>query len=42
MAGLPRMFSFIKRTGLAPRYLGLESVSLPVIESIEVRTIMPF
>lgn len=29
-------------TGLLPRYLGLESVNLPVIESIEVLTIIPF
>lgn len=42
IADFPNIFNFIHLTGCEPKYLGLESVSFPVMVSIDVLTIIPF
>ena len=42
IAGFPNICNLMHFTGLRPKYLGLESVNLPVIVSIDVLTIIPF
>lgn len=42
IAGFPKIYVFTNLTGFPPKYFDLESVSFPVIGSIEVLMMIPF